>query len=380
VEHVSGRESLADPGEALAMVGPAQPRSMQAITHVFAMDHLPGEDHTIEKPELFDEFRSTIRWRRRESGPGYDPHLFPEPPHAAFSQWAFRRVLYAGQFQPGFMRSDVTLYNQTNDYPGGPIIAVSDEEAALHRYRARQRSLAVLYWLQTEAPHWNDGGVGYPGLRLRPDVLGTSDGLAKYPYVRESRRIKAEFTVLEQHISAEVSPDGPTVFPDSVGVGRYGVDIHLSTPAVPGGPPESSRTRVGERLGGESRPRAWPFQVPLGALLPARVENLLAAGKNLGVTHITNGSYRLHPVEWNVGEAAGALAAYCLEKGLVPRQVRNTARHLEDFQWRLQRQGVDVAWPDLSPGGSYNQWANKQRDWSWGEAETEWPSHRWPSD
>ena len=68
---------------------------------------------------------------------------------------------------------------------------------------------------------------------------------------------------------------------------------------------------------------SWPFQIPLGALLPVRVENLLPAAKNLGVTHVTNGCYRLHPVEWNVGEAAGALAAYCLTERLMPRQVRN---------------------------------------------------------
>ena len=39
-----------------------------------------------------------------------------------------------------------------------------------------------------------------------------------------------------------------------------------------------------------------PFQIPLGALIPERVTNLLPACKNLGVTHITNGCYRLHPV------------------------------------------------------------------------------------
>ena len=40
--------------------------------------------------------------------------------------------------------------------------------------------------------------------------------------------------------------------------------------------------------------------------LPVRIGNLIAGGKNLGTTHITNGCYRLHPVEWNIGEAAGA--------------------------------------------------------------------------
>jgi hypothetical protein len=60
--------------------------------------------------------------------------------------------------------------------------------------------------------------------------------------------------------------------------------------------------------------------------------NLLPACKNAGVTHITNGCYRLHPVEWNIGEAAGALAAYCLDRDLIPTQVRNDRGHLSNFQ------------------------------------------------
>ncbi len=50
------------------------------------------------------------------------------------------------------------------------------------------------------------------------------------------------------------------------------------------------------------------------------------AGKNIGTTHITNGCYRLHPVEWNIGEVAGALAAYCLDHAATPRAVRDDAR------------------------------------------------------
>ena len=75
-----------------------------------------------------------------------------------------------------------------------------------------------------------------------------------------------------------------------------------------------------------------PFQIPLGALIPRRMENLLPACKNLGVTHITNGCYRLHPVEWNIGEAAGALAAFCLQNSKSPRQVLKTKTLLADFQ------------------------------------------------
>jgi len=92
-----------------------------------------------------------------------------------------------------------------------------------------------------------------------------------------------------------------------------------------------------------------PFQIPLGALLPQRVENLLAGAKNIGTTHITNGCYRLHPVEWNVGEAAGALAAFCGVKGASPRHVRANAALLEEFQSTLVRDGLEIAWPRISP-------------------------------
>src|SRR5262249_5740122 len=161
-------------------------------------------------------------------------------------------------------------------------------EATKHIERAKQLSFSLLYWLQTAAPR-ADGGTGWRGLRLRPDIVGTEDGLAKYPYIRESRRIRAEFTVLEQHVGVDArkrsQPDaekGAEIFKDSVGIGSYRIDLHPST-------------------GGNNYIdiASLPFQIPLGALIPRRIENLLPACKNIGTTHITNGCYRLHPVEWN---------------------------------------------------------------------------------
>ena len=94
---------------------------------------------------------------------------------------------------------------------------------------------------------------------------------------------------------------------------------------------------------------SWPFQIPLGALIPVRVENLLPACKNLGVTHITNGCFRLHPVEWGIGEAAGLLAAFCLERQVAPRQVRGNGALLQQFQLFLASQGIELDWPVLTP-------------------------------
>jgi hypothetical protein len=84
-------------------------------------------------------------------------------------------------------------------------------------------------------------------------------------------------------------------------------------------------------------------------MIPLRVDNLLPGGKNLGVTHITNGAFRVHPVEWNIGEAAGILAAFCLERKETPRAVRNRQAFLEDYQALLVREGVELSWPSLEP-------------------------------
>jgi hypothetical protein len=53
VEHVIGAESCAQTGEPHAPEE-ADWRNQQAFTFCFAMDHLPGEEHIIEKPQQYD--------------------------------------------------------------------------------------------------------------------------------------------------------------------------------------------------------------------------------------------------------------------------------------------------------------------------------------
>jgi hypothetical protein len=350
-EYVTGAESRKETEEVHAPAE-AQPHNMQAFTCCFAMDYLDGEDHTIEKPKQYAFWKRYVpRLNPPWTGPlldwktthpvtlaartlSFDPAA--ADPKAA-GLWVYRRILDQRNFPPGTYRSDITLVNwPQNDYWLGNLYEVSEKDAAHHLENAKQLSLSWLYWLQTEAPR-PDGKAGAPGLRLRKDVVGTEDGLAKYPYIRESRRIKAEFTVTEQHVGTEARMQSTGVsanevvaeaFMDSVGIGHYRIDLHPSS-------------------GGDNYidVDCLPFQIPLGALIPRRVDNLLPACKNLGVTHITNGCYRLHPVEWNGGEAAGARAAFCLERNTSPRGVRNTPELLRDFQRLLEQQGVRLAWP-----------------------------------
>jgi hypothetical protein len=84
-----------------------------------------------------------------------------------------------------------------------------------------------------------------------------------------------------------------------------------------------------------------PFQIPMAALLPRENINFLPAGKNIGVTHLTNGAFRLHPIEWMVGEAAGTIAALAIARGAVPP----AAVVQED----LARAGVPLVWFDDLP-------------------------------
>lgn len=351
-EYVTGFESRHETGEPSAPAEP-QPDNQQAVSWCFVVDHVEG-NHVIDKPAGYDHWREVQPpfWGAKQlSLTGPDPRTLEtftrtftptidDDPFALLADqradagdrelWTFRRIASRKMFTPGAYDSDLVLVNWPMiDYLGGTVIDNPDAEE--HFARARELSYCMFYWLQTEAPR-PDGGTGWPGLRLRGDVTGTEHGLAMAPYIRESRRIRAEYTVVEQDLSIAVKGHNqPATYEDSVGVGMYRIDLHPST-------------------GGDNYidVASTPFEIPLGALLPVRMNNLLPAGKNIGTTHITNGAFRLHPVEWNIGESAGALAAFCIDRGTTPRSVRGKATLLQDFQSTLAHHGVELHWPDVT--------------------------------
>jgi hypothetical protein len=352
-EYVSGAEARVDTGEPSAKDS-AEPLTMQAVSWCFAVDHVDG-DHTIDRPATYDDWCAVrpdiwpgpllaFSWpnpRTLEPSHGWlDPNPDDDPLAVDADQskdagtddlWRFRRIAARRLFEPGSYASDITLVNWPMiDYLDGPLFEVSADEAAKHRDGARELALSALYWMQTAAPR-PDGGTGFPSLRLRTDLLGTDNGLAQDPYVRESRRIRAVTTIRENDVSLAIRGEhGATRYPDTVGIGMYRIDLHPST-------------------GGDTYldVASSPFQIPLGALLPVRLTNLLPAAKNIGTTHITNGAYRLHPVEWNIGEAAGALAAHCVATGRTPHGVQATPDQLRTYQDLLTRRGVPLAWPEI---------------------------------
>src|SRR5690606_4827655 len=97
--------------------------------------------------------------------------------------WHCRRIFWSGHYPTGPYPSDAIVAHWPQlDYTLGPLVGVSDEERARHIAGAKELSLSMMYWMQTEAPR-HDGGNGYPGLKLRGDLTGTRHGLAMYPYI-----------------------------------------------------------------------------------------------------------------------------------------------------------------------------------------------------
>lgn len=330
LSYASGSDSAGATNEAHA---PAQgdPENVQDFVFPFVIEYRPGEHHVIEKPKFYDQFNekgkfSLQGWKMFESAfrkneDGSETELLPF--------WTYRRLIDKTFFEDPHYPVDLSMINwDSNDLRGENIIDKSAQTQAERLARAKLLSLGFLYWLQTEVDR-DDGGKGYPELMLRTDVLATQDGLSKFPYIRESRRIKPIKQIVEKDIVAS-SNDLPraTSFEDTVGIGLYPVDIH-GHQEVPGAAQQTS-----------------PFQISLSALIPNDAVNLLPACKNLGVTHITNGAYRLHPIEWAIGEAQGVLAAHMCKERDEAKDYLNDINKLRNLQKELVERGAPIYWFD----------------------------------
>lgn len=330
-EYLLGAESKSQTDEPNALDGEPESENVQSFTWCAALAWEPGQDHTIEKPDEYDFWSNyqppnwpdkllSFRMLHVQRGEAVDFPLFSDH---WFSLFTYRQIVDPTIHTDN--RPSATIMNwPMNDFDQGTVIDIDPATAAKRYESSKNLTKSMLYWMQTEH--------GYTGLRFAPEHTGTPDGLAKSAYIRESRRIKAQQTIHEQDIATYTNP-GVVVAPEmsmSVGIGAYRIDLH---PSANGRPTIDTST--------------LPFQIPLKSLIPQRVTNLLPACKNLGVTHITNGCYRLHPIEWNIGEAVGLLAAYCISNRQTPHQVAESEESFAPFQNWVWQRGILTDWPRL---------------------------------
>ncbi len=182
-----------------------------------------------------------------------------------------------------------------NDY----YLNVLEDDVATRNKKyeaAKNHTLQFIYFIQKE--------LGYKNLGLADDEFSTADKLALIPYNRESRRLRGLVRLNNSHL---VKPYEQTeaLYRTGISVGDYPVDHHHHKNDSA---PKIKFTFVNS------------YNIPLGSLIPQKTDGLIVAEKNISVSNIVNGTTRLQPVVLLTGQAAGALAAYCVKEDKQPRK------------------------------------------------------------
>ena len=286
VDYNIGMDSASDTGESIA---PAQANDViQDLTFVAMLkDYGPEADMTISMPE------------------GYDPSLFynsaVNPNSVADSNgkaetgqtiWSPEMMITYGKTPNGKYMINWPIYG--NDYYINSIEMTSQEREEAYK-EAKNFTLCFIYFIQTE--------LGMKNLGLADDVFPTEDGLAFFPYHRESRRIVGEAFFTIDAAAAPYDYKHP-YYRTGIAVGDYAVDHH------------HFRHPDWKNLPDLHFYPIPSFNVPIGVLIPKQddVTDLIVAEKSVSVSNLINGATRLQPVVMQLGQAAGAVAALaCLE-------------------------------------------------------------------
>ncbi len=330
----------------------------------------------------------------------------PSPGDISMQNWTWGNDYRPGSPQDNLILDRSQLQTSGQLKPGGWMGGLrtdtlrKGEENALGFYywlvagttdsRANPDPNSPNYWVKTTNPNQRYlFGLDTP--------MGTAHGLSKYPYIREGRRIigrptagyKDGFVITEADMSrsnlldrqkmpelpadeyrrlranlsgidaldvfTETTPNEKTktrnratLYADTVGIGHYAIDFH---PCMQNSPPESPNNseRAGARQGGGE---AYPFQIPLRAMIPQKIDNLLVAGKSIATSHVAAAAYRIHSFEWSAGAAAATTAVFSLEKGVIPAQIvaslPNPAPQIIELRRRLESQNNPTSFPNTS--------------------------------
>ncbi len=325
--------------------------------------------------------------------------VVPKPGDISMQNWVWGNDYRPGTAADNLVYSREQLQQMSQLEPGNWQGGLRTETLRAGEELAR----GFYYWLvegTTDSQLGDDVKQPHPNHQLLQGLdspMGTQHGLSKYPYIREGRRIigrpsygyPAGFAVNEIDISrqdfrtdyyrntlssetyqrlwqalagleatqairnatdpADITRRArSTIYPDSVGIAQYAIDFH---PCMAESPPETPGNieRPGARQG---HGQAYPAQIPLRAMIPQDLDNLLVASKSIATSHIAAAAYRVHSFEWSVGAAAGTTLDFVMEEDLLPAELVDdlprTELQLQQLQQRLNQKGNPTAFPDTS--------------------------------
>ena len=376
----------------------------------FYQQHAPYYSYELER---LADFNLVFTYRRIWSPETGAAETFrgvnftaPTPGDISMQNWTWGNDYRPGTAQDNLVYTREQLQATGQLEPGGWLGGLRIETLQ----KGEDHALGYFHWLvagDTDSQLGDGVKKPDPNHRLLTGLdspMGTVHGLSKYPYMREGRRIigrvypgyRNGFTVSEIDISrrnykdeyykANLSENSyrqlfqalnglelisnknadleaiqrrsrSTIFPDSMGIGHYAIDFHpcmAEYPAEKAGNTE----REGERRGAG---QAYPFQIPLRAMIPQKIDNLLVTGKTIATSHIAAAAYRVHSFEWSSGAAAGITAAFALENDILPYELIDESyikeKDLQFLQRILNDTGNPTAFPDTSIfNESWEEW------------------------
>ena len=393
-----------------AMEGTEDPK-----THIMPTFYPQYEPYYSYELERLADFDLVFTYRRIWSPKESETEKFrgisftePIPGDISMQNWT-----WGNDYRPGSFRNNLVLTREQLQAtgqlaPGGWLGGLRPETLR----KGEEQAQGFFYWLvegTTDSQLGDEAKKPHPNHRFLSGLdspMGTIHGLSKYPYIREGRRIIGRpsygypegFTISEIDISrqeyrsdyylqtlsektygnlwtalaglqaisviqGETSPQQvkrrtrSRIYPDSLGIGHYPIDFH---PCMKSSPPElpGNVEKKGERQGAA---QTYPFQIPLRAMIPQEIDNLLVAGKSIATSHIAAAAYRVHSFEWSSGAAAGTTADFALEKGILPYQLVDELpreeQQLQLLRQRLKEQGNPTAFPKTSMFNySWEEW------------------------
>jgi hypothetical protein len=355
IPHRLGSESLATTGERNAS-RLDNSDCTQAFTYPFVLSIRDDQGESLKTLARLESDYS-----KEEHRSDYDLQGFPMFTGRSF--FNYRRIVSmvpTDPYEATPMPGDMTLvnWNKGNDWKFmDPPLLLTDQQIDQSGQRqnwlggvsvvalrhGENHALLFAHWLlehhAKQFPLAYEWGAGSP--------LGTASGLSMVPYIREGRRIvgrkvydQREFAVRETDLRLDMQ-GGRDFSPTAIARIHYSIDIH--------GCRYRDWSKDGEASSAPTlEDNVRPTLIPLEALVPQGVNNLLIGGKGIAVTHIANGMTRIHQSEWSIGGAAGAIAGWLttqapgklspfdLSKKPLMAQVRN----------HLSKQGLGLDWHD----------------------------------
>ena len=360
------------------------------------------ERDALKTPQDHFDFVFTYR-RLWNASPRSEAKIFGVP-RPGVGDISMQNWTWGNDYRPGTELDNLILTEEQLQAsgqlePGGWLGGLRTETLR----KGEENAIGFFYWLTTGTTDsqigdsWKDPDPYNIYLKGLDSPMGTAHGLSKYPYIREARRIigrpspgydtgfmiseidfswndfGAEFyqETLDPRTYASMRrylaglttidtfmPDADPnefhirgrsrMYPDSVGIAQYAIDFHPCMAEYPAEKPGNIE-RPGVR---QAHGQAYPAQIPLRAMIPQRVDNMLVASKSIATSYSAAAAYRVHSFEWSVGAAAAHTIDFSLRNAVLPYElVDNIPSYeplLDQLRMEIYTSGNPVQFPNTS--------------------------------